>query len=105
MCGIAGFLDFSGLERSVAENRIRAMTGVLEHRGPDDDGIHLDGFVALGHRRLSIIDLGGGEQPMSVMDGRFHIVFNGEIYNFLSLRRDLEALGYRFRTRSDTEVI
>ncbi|MBC7353895.1 MAG: asparagine synthetase B, partial [Thermogutta sp.] len=90
------------------------MTHVLRHRGPDDEGFyvkHLAGGdqpacgVALGHRRLSIIDISGGHQPMSNEEGTLWIVFNGEIYNFRSLRRNLEESGHRFATRSDTEVL
>jgi len=78
---------------------------MLIHRGPDADGLYVDDFAAMGHRRLSIIDLDTGAQPMSTPDGGLHIVFNGEIYNFPELRRELESRGHRFRTRSDTEVI
>jgi asparagine synthase (glutamine-hydrolysing) len=81
------------------------MTRVLEHRGPDGEGYYLDQDVALGHRRLSIIDLETGQQPMSTADGRYTTVFNGEIYNFRELRRELEGQGVRFRTHSDTEVL
>ena len=81
------------------------MRDLVTHRGPDDAGNHLDGPVGLGHRRLSIIDLGGGHQPMSTADGRLTIVYNGEIYNYRQLRRELEAEGAQFRTNSDTEVI
>lgn len=81
------------------------MTAALRHRGPDGDGHWQQGPVALGHRRLSIIDLEGGAQPMATHDERFHITYNGEIYNYEALRGELEGLGARFRTRSDTEVI
>ena len=81
------------------------MTAALDHRGPDGHGIHVDAGVALGHTRLSIIDLAGGHQPMSNDDESVTITFNGEIFNFVELRDDLEARGQRFRTRSDTEVI
>ncbi len=81
------------------------MTAVLDHRGPDGHGIHVEPGVALGHTRLSIIDLAGGHQPMSNDDQSVTITFNGEIFNFVELRADLEARGQRFRTRSDTEVI
>src|ERR1039457_3918819 len=99
MCGIAGIVGEadSGL--------IRSMTRVLAHRGPDGEGGFSSEGVALGHRRLSIIDLETGQQPMTSADGRYTIVFNGEIYNFLELRRELESRGVRFRTRSDTEVL
>jgi len=81
------------------------MTSIQRHRGPDGEGIFVDGDVGLGHRRLSIIDLDGGAQPIGNEDGTLQIVFNGEIYNFIELRKELEAAGHRFRTRSDTEVI
>jgi asparagine synthase (glutamine-hydrolysing) len=103
MCGIAGMLAEPG---RLADSRLlRAMTGILAHRGPDGDGHHEDGRVGLGHRRLSIIDLATGEQPMSNDDASLWITFNGEIYNYRELRRELESRGYRFRTASDTEVI
>lgn len=81
------------------------MRDILIHRGPDGAGAHVDGPLGLAHRRLSIIDLGGGAQPMSVADGRFVLVYNGEIYNYRELREELEREGARFRTNSDTEVI
>jgi len=105
MCGIAGFVDFSGHDPVAAERRVRAMNQALLHRGPDEGGVFVDGNVALGHRRLAIIDLSGGQQPMSVADGRLQIVFNGEIYNFAEVRVQLKAAGLTFRTNSDTEVI
>ena len=103
MCGIAGIADLTG--RSVDATLLRAMTAVQAHRGPDGEDIVCRGGVGLGHRRLAIIDLATGDQPMASDDGSVHIVFNGEIYNFRELRRDLEARGARFRTASDTEVI
>ncbi len=81
------------------------MTDTLVHRGPDAEGFYIDDFAALGHRRLSIIDLSGGFQPMETEDGQLQIVFNGEIYNFVSLKKQLKSMGYRFRTSSDTETI
>ena len=108
MCGIAGAAwtsDATPLERATLER----MTTLLRHRGPDDAGYHHDqgdwGGVALGHRRLSIIDLAGGHQPLANEDESIWTVFNGEIYNYQDLRRDLEGRGHRFRTRSDTEVL
>jgi asparagine synthase (glutamine-hydrolysing) len=103
MCGIVGKLNFDG--RPVAEELLKRMCAVSTHRGPDDEGIYLQGAIGLGHRRLSIIDLGCGHQPMSNEDGTIWIVFNGEIYNFLELRQELEARGHTLRTSSDTEVI
>jgi asparagine synthase (glutamine-hydrolysing) len=106
MCGIAGWVGaYPSTSRHEAERTLRSMGDVLRHRGPDDSGFYLDEHVALGHRRLSIIDLDGGHQPMWSADGAAGIVFNGEIYNFLELRPELERKGYRFQTRSDTEVL
>jgi asparagine synthase (glutamine-hydrolysing) len=105
MCGIAGFVDFDGHSSEGALARVRAMTSAIPYRGPDADGFFVDRHVALGHRRLSIIDLAGGAQPMGAADGAVQIVFNGEIYNFGALRDELQACGHTFRTRSDTEVI
>lgn len=104
MCGISGIYHY-GCERVVSEESLRRMTALLSHRGPDDEGHHLEGPVGLGVRRLSIIDLEGGHQPIANEDGSLHIVFNGEIYNYRSLRPELEARGHRFTTRTDTEVI
>jgi len=101
MCGIAGRVS----RRGVTAEQIGRMLSRIAHRGPDDEGIHLDGMAGLGHRRLSIIDLGSGHQPMANEDETIWIVFNGEIYNFVSLRKDLLERGHRFRTHSDTEVI
>jgi asparagine synthase (glutamine-hydrolysing) len=103
MCGIAGIADTTG--RPVDQALLRAMTSVQAHRGPDGEDFVYRGGVGLGHRRLAIIDLATGDQPMATEDGTVQIVFNGEIYNFRELRRDLEARGVRFRTTSDTEVI
>ena len=105
MCGIAGKLWYDPC-RVVDEAVVRRMCRALAHRGPDDEGIRVQGPIGLGHRRLSIIDLSpAGHQPMGNEDGSVWVVFNGEIYNFLELRRDLERAGHRFRSRSDTEVL
>jgi asparagine synthase (glutamine-hydrolysing) len=103
MCGIAGIADVTG--RPVDPALLRVMTSVQAHRGPDGEGFVCRGPVGLGHRRLAIIDLVTGEQPMASDDGAVWLVFNGEIYNYRELRRELEARGVRFRTASDTEVI
>jgi asparagine synthase (glutamine-hydrolysing) len=103
MCGIAGILHFD--QRPVNTEVLEAMTGVLAHRGPDAQGIYRDGNLGFGHRRLSIIDLSTGQQPMCSQDGSLVIVFNGEIYNYLELRTELKRLGCEFRSESDTEVI
>jgi len=104
MCGICGRFNFDR-QAPVERRELEAMARTIRHRGPDDDGFHLDGPVGLGFRRLSIIDLSGGHQPMSDQDETVWVVFNGEIYNFLELRKELEGHGHVFRTRSDTEVI
>ena len=104
MCGIAGLFDTRG-RREYSRALLERMNDVQYHRGPDEGGVHLEPGVALAHRRLSIIDIATGQQPLSNEDGSVVVVFNGEIYNFRSLVPELEALGHRFRTRSDTEVI
>ncbi len=103
MCGIAGIFDFSAAaaDRSLLER----MTSALVHRGPDGVGYLLHDQIGLGHRRLSIIDVEGGAQPVGNEDDTVQVVFNGEIYNFVELRDELQALGHTFRTRSDTEVL
>lgn len=104
MCGIAGILRPAGA--TVRADEIVRLTDLIAHRGPDDAGLHLDGPVGLGHRRLSIVDLSpAGHQPMASADGSAWIVFNGEIYNHVELRRQLEGLGHSFRSSTDTEVI
>ena len=106
MCGIAGIVNFRG--KPVEQAEIKGLTDLQAHRGPDGDGhwFNANRNVALGHRRLAIIDPGpGGQQPMRSADGRYVITYNGEIYNFLELRRELETQGHVFRTQSDTEVI
>jgi asparagine synthase (glutamine-hydrolysing) len=104
MCGIVGQL-LQNPEATVSRDQIEAMLSPMAHRGPDGDGIHLDGPAGLGHCRLSIIDVGGGAQPMTNEDGTVWIVFNGEIYNFQPLRDNLIARGHVFRSHCDTEVI
>lgn len=104
MCGIAGFTTHRH-QPEKPEVALAGMTHALSHRGPDAEGAYSDPAIRLGHRRLSILDLAGGAQPMSSADGRWHIVFNGEIYNYVELRRDLEARGVVFQTQSDTEVL
>ncbi len=103
MCGIAGFWHRNG--RPADRDVLAAMTGALGHRGPDETGLWTDGPVALGNRRLRVIDPEGGHQPMPNEDGDVRVVFNGEIYNHRELRAELQAAGHRFRTRSDTEAI
>jgi asparagine synthase (glutamine-hydrolysing) len=103
MCGIAGILDLVG--RPVDPELPARMIGAIAHRGPDATGVHVDRHVGLGHARLSIIDVSGGAQPMSIADGSLWITFNGEIFNYVELRDELLEKGHRFTTRSDTEVI
>lgn len=104
MCGIAGEFVFDGSPAS--PDAVRAMTDALSHRGPDDEGLYCEGPIGLGHRRLAIIDLTpSGHQPMWTPDRRYAVVFNGEIYNHAEIRNDLEAVGWQFLSRSDTEVL
>jgi asparagine synthase (glutamine-hydrolysing) len=104
MCGIAGIV---ASDRLAEDDRPRAllMRDVLTHRGPDGAGLHEDPFALLAHRRLSIVDLAGGHQPLSNEDGSIWVTYNGEIYNHADVRRDLEVAGHQYRTRSDTETI
>jgi asparagine synthase (glutamine-hydrolysing) len=104
VCGIAGRLNYDA-RRAVDRDLLVAMTDAVTHRGPDAAGYYLDGPIGLGHRRLSIIDLATGDQPVGNEDGTIQVIFNGEIYNFAEIRSDLIAHGHRFRTNSDTEVI
>src|SRR5262245_60187274 len=103
MCGIAGIVDYRGNhELRPALERILAR---LVHRGPDEEGYFIDAQAALCHRRLSIIDLASGQQPMANEDQSIWVTYNGEIYNFQQLRTSLESCGHRFTSQSDTEVI
>ncbi|MBK7666201.1 MAG: asparagine synthase (glutamine-hydrolyzing) [Sphingobacteriaceae bacterium] len=105
MCGIAGIVSF---KENVGLQRLKHMTDVITHRGPDGEGhwINTEGKVCFGHRRLSIIDLSAnGKQPMHYADGRYTITFNGEIYNYIEIKQELLAKGYKFQSESDTEVL
>src|SRR5947209_3724420 len=104
MCGIAGIVSSDCLPEDAA-TRTAAMRDILTHRGPDDAGIYTDQYAALGHRRLSIVDLSTGQQPLANEDRTIWIAYNGEVYNHADLRRDLEARGHAYRTQSDTETI
>ena len=104
MCGICGQFNF-GNQAPVRRVDIEAMTKSIAHRGPDDEGYFIDGPLGFGFRRLSIIDLSGGHQPMSDQERSVWVIFNGEIYNFHELKRELQSHGHAFRTNSDTEVI
>lgn len=104
MCGIAGIIHTDS-SHPVSAGSLRRMCDVMKHRGPDDFGQYVDGHIGLGMRRLSIIDLQAGRQPIANEDGRIRVIFNGEIYNYRQLRMDLASGGHQFRTTSDTEVI
>lgn len=104
MCGICGVVEYRGM-RPVQRDRLENMNQTLAHRGPDDSGYLVESGVGLAMRRLSIIDVAGGAQPIANEDETIWIVFNGEIYNFLSLRQQLLEKGHRFRTDGDTEVV
>ncbi len=104
MCGISGIVDLVG-ERPIDEALVRRMNGAIAHRGPDGDGFHFEPGVGIGHRRLSIIDLEGGRQPLYNEDGTVLVSYNGEIFNFQEVEHELIARGHRFRTRCDTEVL
>ena len=104
MCGIAGIFD-TRERRPIDEGLLQRMNETQFHRGPDDGGVHTEPGVGLAHRRLSIIDLSGGHQPLFNEDGSVAVVYNGEIYNFHELSEELLAAGHRFRTRCDTEVL
>src|SRR5690349_13238284 len=108
MCGIAGSVlrCVGTVSEGELQRRGAAMTEILHHRGPDGQGVWADGQAVLAHTRLAIIDVSNAAaQPMHDETGTVHIVFNGEIYNFMDLRRELQGAGYRFRNRSDTEVL
>src|SRR5690348_5216435 len=104
MCSSAGFVCVDQLEPE-APARALAMRDVITHRGPDDAGLYGDSRAAIAHRRLSIVDLATGQQPLSNEDGTIWIAFNGEIYNHSEIRRELEPHGHVYRSRSDTETI
>jgi asparagine synthase (glutamine-hydrolysing) len=105
MCGIAGIVALSEAARGPTREELVEMAGALEHRGPDEMGVYIDDRAGLAHARLSIIDLSTGQQPLANEDGTLWISYNGEIFNYVELRAELEALGHRFATKSDTEVI
>src|SRR5689334_25107971 len=105
MCGINGIAFSSRSRRRVDAAALKAMRDVITHRGPDDEGIYIDENVGLGHRRLSIVDVAAGHQPMTNEDGRLQITYNGEIYNHSDFRAELEAAGHVYSTRCDTETI
>src|SRR5438477_5799199 len=104
MCGIAGWFDLKG-HRPADRGLLQAMSDAIAHRGPDGDGHHFEPGLGLGHRRLAVIDLVTGDQPMWNASRDICLIFNGEIFNFQELRSELESRGHRFAPRSDTEVI
>src|SRR5881409_1601226 len=101
MCGIAGFVSFAG--HPVDRRRLDAMVATLRHRGPDDRGLFVGGPAAIGAARLSVIDVAGGHQPVSIDGGAITVAQNGEIYNYVELREELRRAGRRFQTTCDTE--
>src|SRR5512136_1051626 len=104
MCGIAGVINYYE-KRNVSKRLVQDMVSVLEHRGPDDVGLYVKGPAGLGVRRLSIIDIETGHQPIGNEDSSIWVVFNGEIYNYKDIRADLEKKHHKFKTNTDTEVI
>jgi len=105
MCGIAGIFNFPAAENAPTEQQLTAMLTAIRYRGPDESGIYLGKRIGLGNVRLSIIGLSSGQQPISVRDKRYWIVYNGELFNYIEIKRDLEKLGIRFTTQTDTEVV
>jgi asparagine synthase (glutamine-hydrolysing) len=105
MCGIAGIYHFNSPDKSINEDHLKKMLSVIWYRGPDESGMYVGNNIGLGSVRLSIIDLSSGQQPISIRNNRYRIVYNGELFNYIELRRDLEKLGCEFFTNADTEVV
>ncbi len=103
MCGIVGVVNLDG--RAADRALVGRMNEAIHHRGPDEDGYYVEGHVGLAMRRLAIIDLRGGQQPVANEDGTARIVYNGEVYNYREVKKELEARGHRFHTDCDTEVV
>src|SRR5258708_6416653 len=103
MCGICGVFRFD--DRAAGEDCLHRMCAGMTHRGPDGEGYFVSGRFGMGMRRLAIIDIAGGHQPIASEDGRYQVILNGEIYNYLELRKELEASGHRFPSPSDTRII
>ena len=102
MCGIAGMIDLSGRRRQVSPGRLRAMAGAIIHRGPDEEGFLYEPGIGFANRRLSIVGLADGQQPVRSEDGRVQAVFNGEFFDYPELKAELQARGHVFRTHCDT---
>jgi len=105
MCGIAGIYHFNSPDKSINEDHLKKMLSVIWYRGPDESGMYVGKNIGLGSVRLSIIDLSSGQQPISIRNNRYRIVYNGELFNYIELRKDLEKLGCEFFTNADTEVV
>ena len=105
MCGIAGIYNYASPDKSIPEDYIKRMLSVIRHRGPDESGIYLADNIAIGNVRLSIIGIASGQQPIPVRNNRYWIVYNGELFNYIELRKELEKSGCEFRTDTDTEVV
>jgi asparagine synthase (glutamine-hydrolysing) len=105
MCGIAGIYHFNSPDKSINEDHLKKMLSVIWYRGPDENGMYVGKNIGLGSVRLSIIDLSSGQQPISIRNNRYRIVYNGELFNYIELRKDLEKLGCEFFTNADTEVV
>ncbi len=105
MCGIAGIFNFSSPGKPISEDNLKNMLSSIRHRGPDESGIYVGNNFGIGNVRLSIIDISGGQQPLSDSSGRYWIVYNGELFNYIELKRNLEKQGVLFLTNSDTEVV
>ncbi len=105
MCGICGIAIPRTASRSIDPRVLERMRDTLAHRGPDDCGLFIEQGIGLGHRRLSIVDVAGGHQPMASDDGSLQMVYNGEVYNHLDIRAELERRGHAYRTRCDTETV
>src|SRR4029450_639294 len=105
MCGIAGILDLTGQQRTAADEVIRRMAHAILHRGPDEEGFYRRPGLVMASRRLSIVGLADGQQPMTNEDGSAHVVFNGELFDHIEKRAELEARGHRLHTHCDTEII
>ena len=105
MCGIAGIYNFPSAGSPPSEHQLTSMLAAIRYRGPDESGLYLGNKIGLGNVRLSIIGLSSGQQPITVRNKRYWIVYNGEMFNYIEIKRELEALGIEFHTQTDTEVV